>query len=221
MLPTIGFITLQEADSILDASLTYSFWTDPTVYDKATGTYKTNTPGTTLIGTGTLATSELPLGNDIELEYNIGKVSSVTDNLTVITDVPFDAPDDSVMKILTPTQRTNLENLWIKKRRALQSAYDLIFAFINIPDVITEQLERAQAYLAGNLFYTLGKSTSISGVEKNVTSFSIGDMSYSFNTVASMAGNSAYEVFPEPIYTLLFPYFKNSRVFAPITTSAR
>lgn len=108
-----------------------------------------------------------------------------------------------------------------KKQKALQSSYDLIFAFINIPDVITEELKRAQAYLAGNLMYTNGKSTSLSGVEKNVNSFSIGDMSYSFNTLASLVGNSAYEVFPEPIYSLLFPYFKSPKIFAPVTTSAR
>jgi hypothetical protein len=123
------------------------------------------------------------------------------------------------MKILTADQYTYLKDLYLKKIKSLIASYQLITTYCNIPNDVPDNVKNAQIYLAANVFKTNGASTTTQ--ESNVKSYSIGDMSYTYNSSMSLSGNTPYEIFPSQVYELLRPYLKNQKSFATVSTSAR
>jgi hypothetical protein len=217
---TLGFITLKEADSILEFNLVYDFWNNTAVYEQTSGTWSTSGASVNLTGTSTLATTQLALSDIVLIDYNLALIQTILDDTNITIDTAIDITSQE-LEILTSQQKTDLEALWLKKKKALLTAYDYIKVYCNLPNPITDELKTAQAYLAAVLFYTSGGSAAYPGVDKNIKSYSIGDMSYTFNSSSGLSGNTPYEIFPVPVYDLLKPYLKNGAAFAKVYSSAR
>lgn len=217
---TLGLITLKEADSILEFNLVYDFWNNKAVYEQTSGKWSTSGLSVNLLGTSTLALTELALSDIVLIDYNIAEIIAILDDSNITIDTQIDVTTQK-LEILTAQQKTELQDLWLKKKKSLLTAYDYMTVYCNLPQVITDELKRAQAYLAAVLFYTSGGATSLNGVDKNIKSYSIGDMSYTFNSSSGLSGNTPYDIFPVPVYDLLKPYLKNSSTFAKVYSSAR
>jgi len=221
MLETLGFVTLQDADDTLEFNIQYDYWNDTGVYEETTGTWSTSGSSVNLVGVGTLATTELAVSDIIAIQYETAIVDTITDNTNIILDEAVDTTVASPLVIVTSTQRTTLEAMWLLKKKCLLTAYGYLTTYCNIPDTVPQVLKDAQCYLAAVMYQTNGASTVPSGQAGNVKSYSIGDMSYTFNTSVSLSGNTPYEIFPVPIYDMIKPYLKNQKSFATVTTSAR
>jgi hypothetical protein len=221
MLETLGLITLQEADSILEFNIQYDWWNDTNVYEQTTGTWNSHGTHNALHGTDTLALTELAANDLIAIQYETAEIVSIQDDEHITLDVEIHTVDSASLEIVTLEQQTNLIAMWLLKKKCLLTAYGYLTTFCNIPDPVPQVLKDAQCYIAANLYKTNGASTNPNGQTGNVKSYSIGDMSYTFNSSQSFAGNTAYEVFPFPIYDIIKSYLKNAVKFAYPTTSAR
>ena len=217
MLETLGFISIAEADSILEFNLIYDSWDDPNVYEQTSGTWNSHGEHDSLHGTNTLALTELAIDDLIAIQYETAKITAIDDNFHITLDKTVHTVDHAKLEIITPEQRIYLESMWLKKKKSLLTAFSFIETYINIPSIIPDNLKNAQAYLAATLYIS---GTTTTGVSPNVKRYKLGDMEYEFNSTAG-SGNSAMETFPKQVYELLKPYLKNLKSFATVTTSAR
>ena len=219
MLETLGLITLQESDSILEYNIEYDSWNDTNVYESTSGTWTTSGSSVNLVGVGTAATTELTALDIIAIEYETAIVSTITDDTNIILDKAINTESASELVIITADQRIEIEAMWLKKKKSLLTAYGLIETYCNLPTEITDNLKKAQAFLAANLYISNGSSTTGSN-PPNLKRYKVGDMEYEYNTTAP-SGNTSLEVFPKQVYELLKPYIKSLKSFAVVYTSAK
>jgi len=160
MLETLGLITLQEADSILEYNIEYDSWNDTNVYEATSGTWNAHGAHNALHGTDTLALTELEVADLIAIQYETAEIVSIQDDEHITVDKELHTVDHAALVIVTADQRTFLEAMWLKKKKSLLTAYGLIDTYCNLPTEITDNLKKAQAILAANLYISSGSSTT-------------------------------------------------------------
>lgn len=192
----IGLVTIKESDNFLQYFSGGNLWRDTERNDYfQTGTVRTI--GNDLIGIGTEFVSNTPLilGETLDLESQLVKVISVTDDTTAtISGIEFEIQEPIRYRRIPEAKVESLSKLYERKKEALNTAYLKLqnSDSFNYDQVSEDSLKKAQIVFALELF-KLPVNKHQENRANGIQSYSISDQSYTYK-------NGTVKDIPECVY---------------------
>ncbi|MDV6237527.1 hypothetical protein CH379_017990 [Leptospira ellisii] len=181
----IGLVTIDESDSFLQYFSGGGLWRDAErndYFQKGTITAK----GFDLIGFETefVSNSPLVIGETLDLESQLVKVESITDDTNIkISGLEFEIIDPIRFRRIPETKVETLSKLYQRKREALNTAFLKLqnSESFNYDQVSEDSLKKAQIVFALELFKTPSNKHEENRAN-GIQSYSISDQSYTYRS---------------------------------------